>query len=461
MAIANLLRDLFMQRVLADDHERLAAYQRAWQAYYGAYPDPLPVSVRAGLHPEDNVKLNYARLIVDKGVHALFGQPPTFDLDSRPGERSLAEQWLDACLAANRWPSLLLKLATNGAVCGHAYLKIMPSPAFPRLIVLSPEYVTVATDPDDVETPVQYTIEWTGPGSAADGVRGATPIHHRQTIARDATYVGPRRGAHAQRWQIVDEQAEGHGPWKTLSVVNWPYAWPPILDCQNLPQPNLYYGLPDLTPDVLDLIEALNYVASNIVRITRHHAHPKTWGRGFRAQDMKLAVNEIMVLPSENAELRNLEMMGNLGFSHKTLDTLREVLHELAAVPEVTSGKLENIGPLSGVALGILYSPLTDRTTTKRATYGPMLEALAVHLLELSPLAHGSYGRGSEAWPAPGFRGARADLLWPDVGPSNQLEKRQALLLEKQLGVSQDTILAKLGYDPVIERPRGHETTRP
>ena len=73
------------------DHERLAAYQRAWQAYYGEYPDPLPVSVRAGLHAEDNVKLNYARLIVDKGVHALFAQPPTFDLDSRPGERSLAD----------------------------------------------------------------------------------------------------------------------------------------------------------------------------------------------------------------------------------------------------------------------------------------------------------------------------------------------------------------------------------
>jgi hypothetical protein len=440
MAIATLLRDLFAERVLADDQERLAAYRRAWQAYYGAYPDPLPVSARAGLPAEDNVKLNYARLIVDKSVHALFGQPPIFDLDSQPGERTPAEQWLDQCLAANNWPSLLLKLATNGAVCGHAYIKLLPdgrgqSPGqgYPRLINLSPEYVTVGTDPDDVETAIQYTIEWTSPGEAAQ------PIHHRELMIRDG-----------QRWQIIDEQAEGAGQWHTLSAVAWPHPWPPIHDCQNLPQANLYYGLPDLTPDLLDLIQAVNYVASNIVRITRHHAHPRTWGRGFRAQDMKLAVNEIMVLPSENAELRNLEMLGNLAFSHKTLDALREILHELAAIPEVTSGKLENIGPLSGVALGILYSPLIDRTDTKRATYGPMLESLARHLLELSPLPACSqrtcavYGGGDQ--------GVRATLAWPDIGPSNQLEKRQLLLLEQQLGVSQDTILTRLGYDPAMEK---------
>jgi len=476
MAIAALLRDILAgrwgapdratwgaerfasARALADDYERLAAYRRAWQAYYGDYPDPLPVSPRAGLAAEDNVKLNYARTIVDKGVHALFGRPPAFDLDSRPGERSPAEQWLDECLAANRWPSLLAKLATNGAVCGHAYIKIMPgalipgpSPtervgegvrgvraAFPRLVNLSPEYVTVATDPDDVERAVQYTIAWSSPGDGG----GGKPIHHRQVIAREA---GSEVSAAAGHWRIVDEQAEGNGPWETLSAAAWPYRWPPIHDCQNLPQPNLYYGLPDLTPDLLDLVQAVNYVASNIVRITRHHAHPKTWGRGFRAQDMKLAANEIMVLPSENAELRNLEMVGNLGYSHRTLDALREALHELAALPEVTSGKLENIGPLSGVALGILYSPLIERVETKRASYGPMLEALAAHLLEMSPLGEGDGQAGKPALQRP-------RLVWPDAGPSNALEKRQALLLEQQLGVSRDTILTKLGYDPAAER---------
>ena len=55
MAIGELWRELLAgwrgagereawARALADGHERLAAYRRAWQAYYGAYREALPVS---------------------------------------------------------------------------------------------------------------------------------------------------------------------------------------------------------------------------------------------------------------------------------------------------------------------------------------------------------------------------------------------------------------------------------
>ena len=41
---------------------------------------------------------------------------------------------------------------------------------------------------------------------------------------------------------------------------------------------------------------------------------------------------------------------------------------------EVSVGKVDNIGALSGVALEILYQPLMELTYVKQMTYGPLLE---------------------------------------------------------------------------------------
>lgn len=411
---------LWQDGVVAEERARLEQYRRAWDAYFGNHPKPFVVRPN---QPDDNVTVNLARMVVDVGVAFLFGQEPRFDLDAQMGTRSPAEEWLDRCWRANRKMLLLQKAATNGGVCGHVFLKIqMPEPGkLPRVVNLSPEYVRVVTDPDDIDLVWRYVIEY--PAVGGEGEK----LLRRQRVERDD----------AGRWTITDETSVNNGAWRmTQPPVVWPWAWAPVIDAQNLPSPNEVYGMADIESDVLGLNHAVNFALSNLQRIIRYHAHPKTVARGVSAREIAVNVDGVIVLPHLDADLRNLEMQSDLASSIDFYNRLREALHETAQIPTVATGKLDAVGALSGTALEILYQPIVRRTEQKRLTYGEMLVELNRRLLEMG-----------------GFGGEQVVLLtWPEVLPKNALEERQALILDQQLGVSQDTLLQRAGYDPDRER---------
>ena len=409
---------LWWSRVTAEEQTRLLRYRMAWEAYFGQLPDPLAKS-KSDPRGQDNIKINFLRVVVDKGVAQLFGQEPIFELDET--STTPAETWLEECWRANHKMQMLQKIAINGGVCGHAFAKVVPprqGERYPRVINLSPEYVTVVTEPDDIERVTLYLIEF--PARAEDGAQ----LTIRQRIEREG-----------QRWRIVDQRARGDRAFETVADTPWPYAWPPIVDCQNLPSPNEYYGLADIEEDIIHLNGSLGFVLSNMARIVRHHAHPKTWAKGVQATEIKTAVDEMIVLNSPEAELHNLEMESDLASSLALYERLKEALHEMTRIPEVAVGKLDRTGSLSGVALQILYRPLTEKTEAKRRTYGEMLTELNRRLLALG-------GYGEEQW---------TTIHWPQLLPSDPLQERQVALIDQQLGVSADTLLSQLGYDAAQE----------
>lgn len=412
---------LWIEGISAEERARLDRYGKAWAAYFGEMPDT--IKVKPG-QPDDNIKANFARVIVDAGVSYLFGQEPTFELDEGK-ERSAPEQYLDEVWRANHKMQLLQKVATNGAVCGHAYVKIVPpkpGQRFPRLINLSPEYVNVVCDPDDIDEVWRYVIQY--PARGKNGER----LVIRQTVERLAD----------ERWELTDEISVNDGKWQTRQSLIWPFRWSPIVDCQNRPSPNEYYGIADIEPDVLAMNRSINFTLSNLQRILRFHAHPKTWGKGFQAQELRVAVDETIVLPSPDASIQNLEMLSDLSSSIEYYRRLKEALHEISNIPEVATGKLDSAGQLSGVALAILYTPILQRTEQKRLTYGELLVELNRRLLDMA-------GFGEENV---------TEIHWPQILPGNEMEERQVALIDKQLGVSPDTILQRLGYDPDLEREK-------
>lgn len=85
-----------------DEQSRVEIMRKRWEAYYGKLPPALKVKPGAA---DDNIRLNYARMIVDKGVSFLFGQEVGFELSET--EETEAEQWLDAVWARNRKMTLL------------------------------------------------------------------------------------------------------------------------------------------------------------------------------------------------------------------------------------------------------------------------------------------------------------------------------------------------------------------
>lgn len=391
--------------------KRVDRFRKAWDAYYGRHPKPL--KVRPG-QTDDNVTLNYARLIADKGAAFLFGGEVGFAADDEG-----AQAWLAECWAKNQQARLLTQLALNGAMCGESFIKLVhPSPLtapYPRLIALDPGMVEVETAADDFEQVARYVVSY--------------PRREGQAMTLARQVIEPD-GAH---WLIRDEVLE-HGLWRTLGQQAWPWPFAPVAHCQNLPAPNEFWGMADLEEDILQLNYAVNFARSNLARIIKFHAHPKTWGRGFYADEMKTGVDELIVLPNENSELHNLEMLSNLESSRNFARDLETALHELSRVPEIASGKVEGVGALSGVALQILYGPLIEKTEMKRRLYGELLMTINKRVLALG-----------------GLSDAGVKVQWPELLASDPKVEREVALMDKQLGVSTETVLTRLGFDAEAE----------
>lgn len=411
--------------VATDNVERLEHYARAWNAYFGRLPKAL-LSTADG--KDDSININYARLIVDVNVTTLFGQEPVFECDGESGDSSPETVALDECWKANKKMLLLQKMAQNGSTCGHVFVRILP-PAYgqkhPRLINLSPEYVRVVVDPQDIDQVEAYLIEYDAVDGLGRNVSVKQVIQHRGAI-----------------WEIVEQtKYPDNKMLNTERTTVWPYEWPPIIDCQNLPLANSYYGLSDIEDDVIDLNLSLNFIASNIRRIIRFHGHPKTWATGTSAKELNTGPDKILILANPDAKIGNLEMQGDLASSIAYYDKLQGGMFDVARLPAVATGHLDKAGDLSGTAMQIAYRPLTSVIDQKRLTYGEMLTDLNGRLLEMM-----------------GFATKKPiTIQWPEVLPVNALEERQVALIDQQIGASSDTLLWKLGYDAEQEKEKKAE----
>lgn len=393
-----------------DDRERAERIRAAWDAYYGTSPDPL--IVRRG-EVNDNVRVNYARLVVDAGVAHLFGDELRITVAD-----DAAQDVLDGIIAHNGSGLLWQRAGTSGAIGGTFYYRLHAGEgdAPTRITVVDPSSVDVEWEPSDYETVTAYKVTWYEAEDDSTKVR-------RQRIERDGA-----------EWVIVDEEGNGDA-WTVIGEEPWPKPYAPMGHAQNLPSPHEVYGLSDLEPDVLRLCQSVDRVASNINRILRLYAHPRTWGRMIGdALNMDANPGAIIRLEHPQAELHNLEMQSDLASSIEMYRRLVAALHETTRIPEVATGKLDSAGQLSSLALRILYTPLIQKTESKRRTYGSCIVDMLQRALDLA-----------------GKDGQEVTIGWPDLIPSDPEMERRVAVLDQQLGVSRDTILEGLGYDPATE----------
>jgi hypothetical protein len=413
-----------------DRANQLQVWQTAWKFYRGDPPRPL---VPKKNEPDDNLILSFGRRLVKTGVKYLFGQPVTSQVTGK-SQDGPAQVWLDECWRRNRRDVFLQELAINGGVCGHAFAKILPRTPYPRLIVLDPQLVDVIWADDDVEDVLCFTITNPPVGD----------IQTRQVIERQDAPDGTPLA-----WTITDQTIDRGGGaeavWVTEGVEDWPHDFAPILECQNMVMPNQFWGEPDLGDDVIHILNAINRSASQIHKIMRVHAYPKVWTRGMGAKALKIGIDEIIQLPSDTAELHALEVHADLNGSRAFLDTLVDILCWIASTPKVAFGDPDSLGAVSGVSMQLRFAPLLQQTEEKRLTYGALIVEADRRLLAL-----GKWGDTTIT-----------QLQWPELLPSDPLQERQVAVLDDALGVSTQTILEKLGYDPEQEATRKAEEAPP
>lgn len=445
----NTISQLMLQLAARSEGERLLAIKQSWDTYFGRLPNALK-DTKSDPQAKDNVKLAYGRLLVDTGVSFLLGDGVDFEVEIetpdtpiQPDQPSPADPrnvWLDEVWDYNKKDILLTEMATNGGVTGHAFLRVFPptpkTKNLPRIITLDTANVTPFWETDDYKDVFAYKIQWNAMGYRRER---PTMVVRKQEIVRSDT---------GKYWTITDYELEGEyqntlgslvtsGRWIQLGQPQThPYEWSPIFNCQNLISPNDFWGLSDLTEDVVELNRAMNFVLSNNNRIIRNHAHPIPVAKGFTPQILDTGEGQIVVIPTEDGSLDYLEFKGDLNASNGQYKTLKEAFHAIGRLPEVATGKVDGIGALSGVALKLLYGPFVAKTKAKQSTYGEMLEHLNTCLLEMN--------------------GEPADtnvcVKWCSPVPVDDKETVDTALVKEQLGVSKETLIEELGYDAHTEQ---------
>jgi len=418
--------------VAQDEAQRAKEYQRAWQTYDGEGPKPLEVGPDDA---DDNIRLDYAGLIVDKGVSFLVGKEGGVSLQLKAegaegddgGEASgAAAQRLNESWPEHQRQLDFHNLATNGGVCGHVWVRLYEGG---RVSVLDPGNCSAEWNEDDVSIIERYLVQW----NTVDPDDGLGCVRRWR--------IEPDEPKAPTSWTIyLEEHDDDAATWHVLDETPWAHDYAPIVETQNLPSPNTFYGQADLKPSILDQIEQLESLASDMRRIARLHGHPipvVTGEEASRMATIEVAIGELLAIPNKEAKLSQLAIAELTSL----LDLYREIktaLFEAARVPKVALGETQNSGPTTGVALKVEYEPLVEKTETKHMTYGYLINEVARRVCDLISL-----------------QGITITLSWPDPVPSDSKADAEADESEIRMGVvSKQTISEKRGYDWTVEQER-------
>ena len=418
------------------DKKRQKRIADAWKAYNGELDKPLQ---KMPGQPDDNVLSNRMQAVVDRGVDFLFGKE--LEMSVEDGAPPDAQLFLNGIWGKKekRVP-LLQRLAMNGAMAGQAFLRIVPSDDTYRLVAINPATVFVRTSPHDCDTVLLYCIEY----STTQGLNGHDEeVYYHEEIQRidpddDGDDGDPFADTDAT-WQICHWTRIGdRGKWQMVGdPISWPYNFPPIFSCQNLPMPNDFWGKPDITSDLIAMNESLNLVQSNINRIEKMYGQPILYAVGTGESVIDIVPGKIIGLPLVESKIVSVPITSDVVTALDFAANLRSDIDEQSSVPGVATGRIADLpkGAISGIAIELLFMPLLKKTDKKRCLYGDMLIDVCVALLVLGKMD----------------KHITINLAWQYPLPNDDLPAVQAALAKKELNISNATLQRELGYDPVEE----------
>lgn len=374
-------------------------------AYYEGKQKKWLIDPKTKKELAENITINVTQKIIDQSVSMLFGESPEIEAHDESIDM-LIEKMEDRNLDDVFYNSL----CASGSIAGHVYVKLIKEPDTVRWVMMNPALVTVYWKPDDGKVATAYKIAWT---------EGTTD--YRQDIVR----------LDDNNWLVRDLIRKGSGNWEVTKEDAWQYPFAPIVDWQNLPNYLGYYGKTDLTS--LELNDAINFTASNINLILKHHAHPKTIGTGVRADQVKeTAVQGFWSIENEAASVYNLEMQSDLSSSMNYLGFLRSEFFSQQRAVDIASMK-DKVGQLTNFGLRVLFSDAIQKNETKQLLYGYGIKELVFRSLVLMGVT---------------IDANTIDVDFTDPMPVNDKENAERIKLELESRIiSRQTASEQLGYD--------------
>lgn len=415
-----ITRQMFLDRLFADDQDRLDCIKRAWDYYEGRHPEMLKTLPGA---PNDNVTVNLARGIVDRGISFLFGKELEWQFDETDLVESPAEEAIDQVWDANNKMTLLHEVGQNGFLAGYAAIKIAPQQdSTIRLINLNPAELRLFSAPDDCDDVYRYVIKY-----CAEDDQG-NEIHRAEVVERQ----GPR----GSTWKITSYRALGGEKAYRMdgAPIDWPYPLGPIQHCKNLPRANCCYGYGDL--DDPSLMDALNLTKSATRKTLRLFPDPQDVVEGGSAKGLVRGGANIWELPA--GTVKRLEMSGAaLGAARQEAIDLRAAIFANARMTDMaTIG--ERLGQITNFGLKVLFLDFMNLNDTKRILYGGLINRVNQVIAQILNLGE-----------------VETSFTWPDPLPVDELAQTQSVQAKKDTGlVSDETLTQELGYDYDDEQAR-------
>jgi hypothetical protein len=431
----------------ADDTSRMKRISNALAAYDGDFPEPLlPMDDEAN----DNVMPNRVAGIVNTGGDFLFGDELGIAVEEEAPDA--AQKLIDATwgIKEARIP-LLQELHMNGAFAGRAFLRIVPSknrsgrPQTFRLVPIDPATVCVSTAPQDCETVLLYCLQY----STTEKQDGKDEtVYYREELQR----IDP--DGNALRDQPDDDDTWSIQHWSQVGSVGmqprttgwipagqpivWPYPFPPIFSCKNMPRPNSFWGTPDATKSLIRQNNALNLDLSNANRDGKINASPIIWAKGMGGATLDIKPGQATIIPpTPESEIGAVKIESDIPSLLSLAADIRSDMDEESSTPGVATGRITAMprGNLSGVALELLFMPLLKKTNVKRCLYGKLIIDVCQALFVLAKLSNK----------------LNITLGWISPIPHDDLAAVQAAISKLELDISKTTLQRELNYDPKEE----------
>jgi hypothetical protein len=419
---------------LSDD---LAKHQSVESAYYRGEHRPQLKSKPGAT--DDNVTQNFVGLAVDRSVSRLFKGGVTFNLPDGSDEQ---DEYLKKVWDLNKKEIILYQVGLHGAVYGTPYFKICPDELidpytgelYPRLIPIDPEIIRVVPEPDNMDEVQMYLIEYQVVRKNFAGGKYTTGYREVTRRAKEGEAIDDVM-LENNTWIVEDWIQNYTGIWVLEKSTSWPYDFPPIHHCKNLPSLKSCYGDSDID-DVIGIQDKSNFVTSNTGKIIKIFAHPTTIIKGVSVEQLAAgrldsAIGVIYAIPTD-ADAKNLEMQSDLASSVAFGQNLRQSIFDIAREVDISS-MADKLGQLTNFGLQVLWSDAIDKNDTKRQLYGDAILEINRRLLVLK-------GWEKEA-SNPG------DLAWGNPLPVNIKEELEADQIALNLGIIDlETLTKKYKY---------------
>lgn len=433
--IAQRVVDQLAERMVGDANQHIVTARR-----YRLGVHPAQLRVRPNQF-DDNITMNFAGLVVARSVSQMLGRGLSFDFE---GETETDQEvYCKAFWDANKQEILLHRAALAAAEAGTGYLFIIPDgvigadgQSYPRLCVVDPAFVEMESLPEDHEVVIRYIIQYkfTGP-DGKERARRRVIEHNAPETLEDGTIEG------GNTWTIIDweNSSEYNNKWTRVGQTDWPYDFPPMIHWQNLPAIGTPYGESDIPFDVLRLQDRINFSASNLSKIVRLFAHPKTWGKFMGdTPKVQLGPDDMPNFNNEKAEINQLPPVGDLSAALDVFKSQRQAFFDVTRSVDIDSIH-DKLGALTNFGLRVLYQDNLAKIGTKRELMGDALEEINRRVQVLAGFA----------------TTVPARIIWPDFLPENEGEnvEQERVLVEMRVK-SRQSVAEGRGLDWETEQER-------